>query len=152
MEKPAVLSKIPLVQWVRGTIEKMSAIGATDVRAWNQAWIETYLDLDGEKVSVGRKGCPRAAAYGLWRLGRIKNGGVKFQDWPLKRVHDELGKNATYAVLAVDLLKRGVAEEQLWDRIQKEYRRRFDDPPADSEQGEMRVALILYDEQQIVES
>ncbi len=67
---PQLLFGVPAVAWVGQTISKMNAIGTENKLIWNRLWLESYQSLGGKRTS-GEKGCPRAAAYGLWFLGRI---------------------------------------------------------------------------------
>lgn len=150
---PALLLKIPLVPWVRKTIEKMSAIAQDDRQTWSRAWLQAYVELGGTSENSGSKACPRSAAYGLWRLGRIAGSGKPFQNWPIERVREELGKNAAYAVLALDLLEVGWQPkdiESLWIEVRRLYRQKLADTPARTQQGAVKVASILFSEGQIV--
>ena len=151
-DNSARLFNIPLVGWVRGTIERMNAIGKDDLRTWTCCWFETYKNLGGQGVHSGAKACPKRAAYGLWRLGRISNCEMAFQNWALCRVNQEFGKNATYAVLALDSLEteghRSKAE--LWCRVRELYQQKLGERPAQSEQGAVTVALGLFTEKQTV--
>lgn len=148
-----VLFRISLVHWVRRTIEKMNEAGVDSIADWNDYWFESYWELGGRKKSSGSKDCPKYAAYGLWHLGLIARGGRPPQDWPIERVQQELGKNVTYAVLALRLLKKGYDPEDirgLWSRIREIYQATFVDAPARNEQGAVRVASILFLQGQIV--
>ncbi|HUU26233.1 MAG TPA: hypothetical protein VM123_00340 [archaeon] len=154
---PEVLFNIPLVRWVLGTIEKMNDAGRNDFETWSNYWFSTYKDLGGQSDSSGSKGCPQLATYGLWRLGRISNSGKDFQIWTLERVNEELGKNAAYAVLALDLLEMKRSEKdteshpskaKLWAKVQELYQKKLGEPPARSEQGAIKIALSLFAEGQ----
>ena len=156
---PAKLFNISLVRWMQRTIERMNAAGKEDFETWSNYWFRTYKDLGSQSDSSGSKECPKHAAYGLWRLGRISNSGKAFQNWTLDRVNKELGKNAAYAVLALDLLerKRGAkdtegywSKAELWAKVQELYQKKRGEPPAQSEQGAVQVALGLFMEQQII--
>ncbi|NVM56556.1 MAG: hypothetical protein HWN51_00330 [Desulfobacterales bacterium] len=150
---PAVLFKIPLVPWVRKTVEKMSAIDQDDSQTWNRFWLQAYVELGGISENSGSKVCPKSAAYGLWRLGRIAGSGKPFQNWPIGRVKEELGKNVAYAVLALDLLEVGWGPEDiesLWIEVRRLYRQKLADTPARTQQGAVKVASILFSEGQIV--
>ena len=70
-----VLYKVPLSEWVLGTIQKMNELRSTDVRDWTKVWYEVYQELGGKTPNSGNKGCPRVAAFGLWYLGLVKGGG-----------------------------------------------------------------------------
>ena len=75
------------------------------------------------------------------------------QTWPVRRVNDELGKNAAYAVIAADLLASGAnpSPHELWPAVQAHYIQKTRRDPAATEQGELKVAVILFSEQQIVQ-
>ncbi len=149
---PTVLFNIPLVDWVQRTIARMNAAGKDDFETWSNYWSQIYKDLGGTSDNSGSKECPKHAAYGLWRLGRISNSGKAFQDWTLEKVNKELGKNAAYAVLALDLLesKRNWSKTELWSKVQESYQQKIGEPSAKSEQGAIRIALGLFTEGQIV--
>ncbi len=156
---PAELFKIPLVRWVRGTIKRMNAAGKDDFETWSYYWFKTYKDLGGQSDSSGSKECPKHAAYGLWYLGRISNSGKTFQNWALKRVNEELGKNTAYAVLALVLLENKRSEKgtegdwskaELWAKVQELYQKKVGESPAQSEQGAVTIASGLFAEGQTV--
>ena len=154
---PAVLFNIPLVRWVRRTIERMNTAGKDDFETWSNYWFQTYKDLDGQSDSSGSKECPKHAAYGLWRLGRISNSGKTFQNWTLERANEELGKNAVYALLALSLLERKRCQKdteghwskaELWAKVQELYQEKLGEPPPQSEQGAIKIAMGLFAEGQ----
>ena len=152
---PKVILRIPIGRWVQGTITRMRTAGANDVATWNRHWFLTYRDLGGKSEKSGSKGCPRSAAYGLWRLGRIAGGGQQFQNFSLDRVKRDFGKNAAYALLALGFLENGRnhnASETLWSEVKREYRLRFRDRPAKSEQGALKVTYSLFKEGHLVRS
>jgi len=43
-----VLYKVPLSEWVLGTIQKMNELRSTDVRDWTKVWYEVYQELGGK--------------------------------------------------------------------------------------------------------
>jgi hypothetical protein len=147
-----VLHKIPVTPWVLGTVEKMHQAGTSEVTAWNRYWLQTYRELGGQSHQSGSKGCPRAAAYGLWMLGRLRGGGRATQVWTVDRVKRELGKNAAYAVIAADLLAQGATTSlgELWPIVQAQYTAHTSDEPAGSEQGEVKMVIALFCEQQLI--
>ncbi len=149
---PTVLFNIPLVHWVQRTIERMNAAGKDDFETWSNYWFQTYRELGGTSDNSGSKECPKHAAYGLWRLGRISNSGKAFQNWTLERVNKEFGKNAAYAVLALNLLesKRDCSKTELWSKVQESYCQKIGGPSANSEQGAIRISLGLFSEGQNV--
>ena len=150
---PKVLYKMPLTCWIRGTIEKMNRFRKRDIQSWSHYWLETYKELGGQSDESGSKGCPQHAAYGLWRLGRIKEANISYQQKTIKSINQEYGKNAAYAVLALDLLeKRQAARDKanLWIQVQDKYRKTVHEKPAKSQQGAITVAVTLFEEGQIV--
>jgi hypothetical protein len=137
----------------------MNTAGKDDFETWSDFWFMTYKDLGGKSDSSGSKECPKHAAYGLWRLGRISNSGRIFQNWTLEKINRELGNNAAYAVLALDLMekqhsKRHIegdwSKAELWFKVQELYRQKLGEPPAKSEQGAVKIALGLFTEEQTV--
>ena len=147
----AVLNHIPIIPWVFGTVEKVLHIGTCDERTWNRCWYKTYEELGGSSKTSGNKGCPRAAARGLWMLGRLRRGGRSFQARDAYEVYQDqdLGKNAAYAVIAADLLAAGASASGLWSRVQSEFKRLTGDDSADSEQGEVRLVVALFRNQEL---
>jgi len=158
-EIPAVLFHIPLVRWVRRTIERVNDVGNDGFETWSKCWFETYKELDGQRAASGSKHCPQRAAHCLWLLGRISNSGKVFQHWTLERVLEDLGPNAVYSLWALDLLVRKRGEmnipdnwstAEIWAEVRKLYPATLGKQPAVSEQGAVRVALALFIEDQIV--
>lgn len=143
--EPGRLNGIPITGWVLGTIAKMTRERPDDRTAWARCWYRTYRELGGRSQATGSKGCPRAAAYGLWVLGRIPQSGRPRLNWPVSRVFEELGRNAAYAVIAADLSKSGPAQsvQDMWPAVRLEFRRHSGEEAAISEQGEVRMALAL---------
>ena len=150
---PGVLYKLSLSRWIRGTIDKMNRSNKRDIQSWSKFWLETYKELGGRSDKCGKKGCPQHAAYGLWRLGRIKGTNIPYQHKTIKDINQEFGKNAAYAVIAHDLLEKRQAantDANLWIQVQDIYREAVHDEPAKSQQGAITVAAILFKEGQIV--
>ena len=150
---PEKLFHIPLTDWVRGTIDKMNEYEKKDSHSWSQFWYSTYQELGGKSGSSGTKSCPQHAAFGLWQLGRIKDTNIPFKQIPIKLINQEYGKNAAYAEIALDLLKRGQSvpdEKILWPQVQEIFRIKTHEIPAESQQGAIKVARVLFDEGQIV--
>ncbi len=148
-----VLFGIPLTRWVRGTIEKMNLAGRHDVQSWSDHWLKTYYELGGQSEASGSKGCPLHAAYGLWRLGRIKGTNIPYKQMAVNHIYQEYGNNAAYAVLALELLENKQAAESkagLWRQVQDLFRMRVREEPATSQQGAITIALTLFVEDQIV--
>jgi len=69
--------KLNLWDWIRGIIEKIKEAYAKE--EWNKTWFKTYKELGGERPYSGNKGCPRAAAYCLFMMGRIKESNMPFR-------------------------------------------------------------------------
>lgn len=145
---------IDKVRWVQRTIEKMQAVGADDKQMWDRFWLETYFELGGKSRATGSKGCPKAAAYGLWYLGRISGSERPRQNWSIEKIREHLGKNAAYAVLAITLLddKNTRSGQALWQEVQRLYQRKLMEKPADSEQGEIVLTKLLYSANRITAS
>jgi hypothetical protein len=144
--QPAVLNKIPIVEWVRGVAKKMET-AATEERAdWNESWATTYEELGGKQRTIATKGCPMAAAYGLWYLGLLASTSRPAKAWDIPRVDHELGKNAAYAVITLELLKPGPAPtlSTLWQQVKSRYREVTGEEPAENEQGEIRLVVGLF--------
>lgn len=142
------LFSIPLALWFRKTVEKMESSNVDDSSSWKTFWIETYSELGGENSS-GTKGCPRLAAFGLWYLGRIVINERPFKKWSIKKIDKELGKNVAYAVIALDLLEQGKGARhkgEFWGKIRYLYNQETGIEAAKSEQGAVRVATILFNE------
>jgi hypothetical protein len=150
---PRELFNIPLSRWVHGTIEKMNNSGKSDIQSWSEYWFETYKELGGLSINSGTKGCPLHGAYGLWRLGRIKDGNIPYQQQTIHFINQEFGRNAAYAAIAIGLLeerKAARSEIDLWIQVRELYKSKIHEEPAISEQGEVRVAKILFEEGHIV--
>ena len=87
---PGELFYIPLTLWVRGAIEKMEENGKQDFPSWQDYWYQTYQELGGKSVNSGTKGCPMYGAYGLWRMGKIKDTKIPHRQIPIKLIYQEL--------------------------------------------------------------
>jgi hypothetical protein len=147
------LFKIPLSLWVVGTIEKMNKHKKSDFLSWSEYWYETYKELGGKSQESGKKLCPQHAAYGLWRLGRIRGTTIPYQNKPFSYINSEYGKNALYALLALDILgkrKSPIEKADLWVQVQEQFRKIAQDEPAMSQQGVVTVAFGLFKEGFIV--
>ena len=141
-----VLNKIAIRPWVFRTVEKMSAAGKADVKTWDRFWLQTYQELGGKSETSGSKRCPRAAAFGLWTLGRLRGSGRDPRAWTLDQVNHDLGSNAAYAVIAADLLAKDATISQglLWKMVRTTYEQHTRREPATLEQGEMKIVLALF--------
>ena len=145
----AIYLSMPLTKWVQGTIAKMTAARTTQLKDWSRYWIQTYMELGGTSCEhlttnpgSGDKRCPMHAAYGLWRLGRIK-GSEKLANFTLQEVDQRYGPNAAYAVLVLDLLENDQAashwtHHQIWSSVSDSYQRQLGRQPALTRQGALR--------------
>jgi hypothetical protein len=140
-----LLNKVCIVQWVMNTVEKMLAQDRQDPQTWNSNWLRSYEELGGTSRASGAKGCPRAAAYGLWRMGLIAGGGVPRSELTIQQVEEKYTRNAAYVAIAASRIsKQGNLEARdLWDIVRAEYREQTGREPADSEQGEIRLVVAL---------
>jgi hypothetical protein len=89
---------------------------------------------------------PRAAARGLWLLGRLREGERPFLGWNTAEVYHRLTKNAAYASITLDLLTQEPSKSatELWPLVQAEFTRCTGEAPAGSEQGEVRLVVALF--------
>lgn len=140
------LCGISIDKWVSGTVSRVRRTGRDDSRAWNRCWAEEYFALDGKSESVSTKPCPRAAARALWILGRLTFGKRPFQAPTLENVHQTLGKNASYALIAAHLLAKNpeLTAAELWPQVQARFLKVIGESPANSEQGEVRLVVGLH--------
>lgn len=138
--------KIAVVPWVCRTAQHMEINNKEDVGTWNRVWFDHYQLLGGESKATGNKGCIRAAARGLWMLGRIRTSKRPLLTLEISTVTEQLTKNAAYAAIAADLLQSGASPRLpiLWPIVQSEFRRLTDQMPATSEQGEIRMVIGLH--------
>ena len=132
---------ITLKSWVRGTIKKVQ--GGDN---WNDAWEKTYWDLGGKSVHSGSKECPKIGTKTLYRLGRIKNSNMPYQNIPLRDVWQNYSKNGAYAVLALECLSQNpdILLADLWHFIRRRVREELGEEPAQSNQGAATVAFKLW--------
>jgi len=151
---PAVLNRIEVTKWVQETARKMTAARSESRETWNESWLDTYLKLGGRARTTGEKPCPMAAAYGLWYLGLLTGVARNRRAWNIGEIRQKLGKNAVYAVIASELLAGGAAPvaSSLWPCVRERYKQLTDDVAAESEQGEIRLVIALYREQQLVDA
>ena len=131
----------------------MNGSGMQDSQSWNTFWYKTYEEKGGQSEESGTKGCPKHAAYGLWRLGRIKETNIPYQHQAINSINQEYGKNAVYAILALDLLEKhqdSRNKTNLWNQVREQYKNAFHEEPAISQQGAITVVVTLFEEGQIV--
>lgn len=145
------LYHMPVTQWVMGTVERVLHTGREDSDTWNTCWANEYAALGGIKSS-GDKPCPRAAAYGLWILGRLRSGKRPLLAWNTAKVYCNLNKNAAYASITADLLATDPLRSatELWPLVQAEFTHCTGDAPAGKDQGEVRLVVALFHSQQLV--
>lgn len=148
----ATLYKVPVSAWVSGTAQKMNAAGVEDPGSWAGYWVETYRALGGTSSSTGAKACPRCAAYALWYLGWLKGSKRPALSWSINEITDKLGKNAAYATITFRLLRQGARPrrlDQLWQSVQREFKRETGETAAKTEQGAVKVAVGLFLEESL---
>ena len=148
-----IMYKIPLSTWVQKTIERMNSIRATDKKTWNKFWLETYCELGGESGNTGKKPCPKAAAYGLWRLGWVKLRKVEKSNLSIAEINKIYGKNAAYAILTIELLANGdksYTQESLTELVRNKYKEHFNESVTLSNIEAIKVGKLLYDEGNII--
>jgi hypothetical protein len=152
LSERGVLNRIQVTPWVLGTAEKMQKAGTEAVRDWNRYWLETYRELGGRSDQSGSKGCPRAAAYALRFLGRLRGGGRALRSWAVPQVNRELGKNAAYVAIAAESLTQGdaPAADRLWPFVQARYEDETGQEAAVSEQGEIKLVVALFRDNQLI--
>ncbi len=138
--------KVDKVRWVQRTIEKMQVNSSDKKHLWNDYWLEAYCEIGGTNSNTGSKPCPMAAVYGLWYLGRIIGSERPQLNWSIDKIRKNLGKNTAYAVLSLDLLeqKNYGSLKALWQEVQCLYQQKLSEKPADSEQGEIALTMLLY--------
>ncbi|MBD2449712.1 hypothetical protein H6G76_21590 [Nostoc sp. FACHB-152] len=158
-------AKINYIKWITETINKMNTHQQEDPESWRKFWKESY---EGISKYASKKSCRMCAAYGLWYLGYIVDGDRDFQDWELSKINHELGKNAVYAVIAIEKLdqQEDVSKKELWAYVQERYRQEkfpkksktkqakseaeFEEP-ADDDAGAIKIALVLFTNNRIVQ-
>ena len=128
------------------TAEKMQVNSSDEKQRWNEYWLEAYFSLGGTKSNTGSKPCPKAAAYGLWYLGRIVGSNRTKLKWSIEQIRKHLGKNAAYAEMAIGLLEQKDygSVHALWQEVQFLYQQKLSEKPAHSEQGEIALTMLLY--------
>ena len=146
MSESRSLFGVDAATWVAFVARSMEA-GATpeDRVAWAKAWRRGYRAAGGRSLATGEKGCPRAAVYGLWYLGRLASSSRALERWPLDRINTELGRNAAYAFLALGEIAAHPdrPDEQVWAEVRRQFHRRIGEEPAASEQGQVKVVRAL---------
>ncbi len=135
-----VLYNVDLPAWLYGTIKKHR-----QGESWQDAWVETYREIGGTSKTGGRKGCPMIAARTLYEFGRVKDGGLPFEDRAIPALWN-YSRNGTYAILATKLLRirPHLSATTLWLEIQHAVRREVGEEPARSNQGGPTLAYKLW--------
>lgn len=136
-----------LVHWILVTARKMGPAKDQSGAAWSEAWFATYLEFGGKSASTGRKGCPRAAAYALWRLGRIRGSGIHSNPTDVVQVLRDFGRNGAYAVIAADLLvEEGSSSSlELWPGVRRRFKLATGQEASGSDQGAAKMAISLFE-------
>ncbi|QSJ17902.1 hypothetical protein JYQ62_03300 [Nostoc sp. UHCC 0702] len=148
-----LLFRIPIVPWVQETMQKMNVYENEALEIWSDYWYDTYKQLGGKSKNSGTKGCPRCAAYGLWYLGRLVDSVQTYKGWEITKIKHELGKNAAYTVLSLEILQQQVGNtntQALWSSVRELYQQRLNEEAAKSEQGQIKIALALFNTKLIV--
>jgi hypothetical protein len=150
--KPAILLGIPLSGWVRGTAGKMEVAGKEDAESWGACWRKTYFELGGKVGRSAARTAPPQAAYALWRLGRISGSGRPLLYWTPRKVLEDLGEHAAYALLCLRLLEAGWTpgdRKALAAEVEAQCWQRFSGIMQNARET-IGVTTILYTEGQIV--
>ena len=142
--------KLNLWEWINGAIDKVNAECLK--KEWNDAWFKTYKELGGESQNSGEKGCPKNAAYFLFKFGRIKGSNMPLKTPSDQDVLDKYGKNGVYAKMAIDILQAepSLNLNSLWKKVQDKYRKEIGKKPAQSNQGAATVAFKLFNNRKII--
>jgi len=89
----------------------------------------------------------------VWSLAsrRLRCSERAFQSVSAADVDKQFGKNAAYATIPLELLSAGAPADRdiLWPSVQQCYGDATGKEPTGSEQGEVRLATILFEENQI---
>ena len=132
--------------WVKGCIEKVEASDDWKER-WNSAWLETYLELGGEKESIGKKPCPKNCVKGLYEFGRIKGTTQPYQQVDIQMLQDKHGyKNAVYGLAACEKLSSGSygghseLTDDVYSYLQDELGMAV---PKNGDQGPVKITFML---------
>ncbi|MBD2298532.1 DUF6979 family protein [Nostoc sp. FACHB-190] len=156
--------KINYIKWITETINKMNIHQQEDAESWRKFWKESY---EGTSEYARKKGCRMCAAYSLWYLGYIVDAERDFQDWELAKINHELGKNAVYAVIAIEKLDKqeDISKKELWSYVQERYRQEkfpkksktkqakseaeFEEP-ANDDAGAVQIARVFFTKNYII--
>ena len=142
--------KVNLWELINGTIAKVNA--ECIKREWDGAWFKTYKELGGRSQNYGKKGCPKNAAFCLFKLGRIKGSNMPLETLSDQDVLDKYGKNGVYAKMAIEILQAepSLNLNSLWKKVQDKYRKEIGKKPAQSNQGAATVAFKLFNNRKII--
>jgi hypothetical protein len=101
-------------------------------------------------ASSGDKECPMHAAWGLWRLQRIKPASKSPAiHASLNSIDSSYGCNAVYAVIAADRLltdpdAASISETRFWVEIRIEFKNVNGRDAAKSNQGSLTITRALF--------
>ena len=134
--------KVNLWELINGTIAKVNA--ECIKREWDGAWFKTYKELGGRSQNSGEKGCPKNAAYFLFKFGRIKGSKISVKPLPDNLdILNEYGKNALYAKISLELLinEKSLDKSVLWTKVQEKYKKATGKEPAKNDAG---AATVIF--------
>ena len=142
--------KLNLWEWINGTIAKVKA--ECIKREWDAAWLKTYKELGGKSQKSGKKGCPKNAAFCLFKLDRIKESNMHFETLTYQEIQAQYGPNGVYAIMAIEFLQAdpSLNLNSLWKKVQDKYRKEIMKTPAKSNQGAATVAFKLFNNRKII--
>lgn len=141
-----LLFGIDPVLWIKGCIEKVEESDDWKAR-WNSAWFETYIELGGEKESIGKKGCPKNCVKGLYEFGRIKGTKQSYLEADIRELQDKHGyKNGVYGLAACEKLSSNSYKTHaelagdVYSDLQDHYEM---DVPKNGDQGPVKITYML---------
>ncbi|CAN5198744.1 hypothetical protein BH11PLA2_BH11PLA2_47940 [soil metagenome] len=155
--------KLPFMQWLKVTIAAMNSRDSVEIDDWRECWVEAYVKLGGTsckritgRLGSGDKECPMHAAWGLWRMNRIRafaNGAAMVMH--PKDILMAFGPNALYAVIAANRLFSipdtvALKNDDFWAFIQSDFLKYTGESAAGSNQGSMTVVKGLHGIDQLV--
>ena len=142
--------KLNLGDWIIGTIGKIREPYVK--KEWNKAWFKTYKELGGESQNSGKKGCPKNAAFCLFKLDRIKESNMHFETLTYQEIQAQYGPNGVYAIMAIDILQAEPSLDlnSLWKKVQEKYKKEIRKKPAISNQGAVTVAFKLFNNRNVI--
>lgn len=93
------------------------------------------------------------AAYSLWYLGRVVDSVQTCKNWEISKINHELGKNVVYTVLALEILQQqgnNTNRQALWSDVRELHQQTLNEEAAKSEQGQIKIALALFNANLII--